>query len=62
MSYFTLTSNKNPGMLTLEAYTAQHAIQRAEHEFGWQGEGAIIECLPYVPGTHEIRPLARLED
>lgn len=62
MTYFTLKSNKNPGSLTVQANNFQHAIERAEKEFGWQGEGAIIEVVPYVPGVHEIRPVARLED
>lgn len=61
MAFYTLTSNANAGTLTLEAESPTHAISRAVDEMGWNDYGTI-EVLPYLPGVHEIRPVARLED
>lgn len=61
MAYYTLTSDANPGTLTLQANSPGHAIQRAIVEQGWNDYGTI-EVLPYLAGVHEIRPVAKLED
>lgn len=61
MAYYTITSEANPGTLTLQADSPKHAIERAIYEMGWDDYGTL-EVLPYLPGVHEIRPVAKLED